>query len=75
MTIVNNHQTNIQNITQGNNRANNMGEGLESYIKDVFANTLNETNMQKKLVQQLLNKYKFKSPIFRDLDKYYFVLI
>ena len=49
MTIVNNHQTNIQSITQGNNRANNMGEGLESYIKDVFANTLNETNIQKKL--------------------------
>jgi len=49
MTIVNNHQTNIQNITQGNNRANNMGEGLESYIKDVFANTLNENNMQRKL--------------------------
>jgi hypothetical protein len=26
-----------------------MGEGLESYIKNVFANTLNETNIQKKL--------------------------
>jgi len=49
MTIVNNHQTNIQSITQGNNRANNMGEGLESYIKDIFANTLNEINIQEKL--------------------------
>ena len=37
INIVNNHQV------------NNMGEGLESYIKDVFANTTNETNEQKKL--------------------------
>jgi len=49
INIVNNHQVNIQNLTQGNNRANNMGEGLESYIKDVFANTTNEANEQKKL--------------------------
>ena len=49
INIVNNHQSNIENITHGNNRANNMGEGLESYIKDVFANTLNENNPQKKL--------------------------
>jgi hypothetical protein len=26
-----------------------MGEGLETYIKDVFANTLNEEDTQKKL--------------------------
>ena len=49
INIVNNHQSNIENMTHGNNRANNMGEGLESYIKDVFANTLNENNPQKKL--------------------------
>ena len=49
INIVNNYETNGQTLTQGNNRANNMGEGLESYIKDVFANTLNETNIQKKL--------------------------
>ncbi len=49
INIVNNHQTHIENMTHGNNRANNMGEGLESYIKDVFANTLNENNPQKKL--------------------------
>ena len=35
---------NVSRITSGNNRANNMGEGLEKYIKDLFANTLNETN-------------------------------
>jgi len=49
INIVNNYETNVQTLTQGNNRANNMGEGLENYIKDVFANTLNENNMQKKL--------------------------
>jgi len=49
INIVNNHQSNIENITHGNNRANNMGEGLESYIKDVFANTLNVDNSQQKL--------------------------
>ncbi|MCK5855550.1 MAG: NgoPII family restriction endonuclease, partial [Sulfurovaceae bacterium] len=49
INIVNNHQVNIENLTQGNNRANNMGEGLESYIKDAFANTITETNEQKRL--------------------------
>lgn len=29
----------INEITFGNNRANNMGEGLESFIKDAFTNT------------------------------------
>ena len=49
INIVNNHQSNIKNITHGNNRANNMGEGLESYIRDLFANTLNVDNSQQKL--------------------------
>ncbi|MCL2699150.1 MAG: NgoPII family restriction endonuclease [Defluviitaleaceae bacterium] len=33
------------------NRANNMGEALENYIKDVFAGTLHETNEQDRLVR------------------------
>jgi len=49
INIVNNYQVNIKNLTQGNNRANNMGEGLETYIKDIFANTTNEIDEQKKL--------------------------
>jgi len=49
INIVNNYETNVQTLTQGNNRANNMGEGLENYIKDVFANTLNEENSATKL--------------------------
>jgi len=31
------------------NRANNMGEALENYIKDIFAGTLSETNEQTRL--------------------------
>ncbi|GEM57308.1 NgoPII family restriction endonuclease [Flavobacterium columnare NBRC 100251 = ATCC 23463] len=34
----------IDEIIFGNNKANNMGEGLESFIKDSFANTFNEDN-------------------------------
>lgn len=49
INIVNNYQTNIQNITDGNNRMNNMGEGLEAYIKNIFADTINETDEKKKL--------------------------
>ena len=49
INIVTNYKSNIQTLTQGNNRANNMGEGLENYIKDVFANTLNEENPSIKL--------------------------
>ncbi|HIP52225.1 MAG TPA: NgoPII family restriction endonuclease [Campylobacterales bacterium] len=36
INIVNNYQVNIEEFTQGNNRANNMGEGLETYIKDMM---------------------------------------
>ena len=32
----------IKDITFGNNRANNMGEGLETFIKDSFANMFDE---------------------------------
>jgi hypothetical protein len=49
INIVNNYNTNVQTLTQGNNRANNMGEGLENYIKDVFANTINQENITNKL--------------------------
>jgi hypothetical protein len=33
----------------GNNRANNMGAGLEEFIKDIFAGTINETDEQNRL--------------------------
>lgn len=49
INIVSNYQVNIQNVTQGNNRANNMGEGLETYIKNIFADTANVTDEQRRL--------------------------
>lgn len=59
VNIVNNYQINITNVTQGNNRANNMGEGLETYIKDIFASTTNETNEQLKL-EKLSRIYSYQ---------------
>jgi len=49
INIVNNRTIGIHTMTNGNNRANNMGEGLETYIKDIFASTTNELNAQKRL--------------------------
>jgi hypothetical protein len=54
INIVNNYQINISSVTQGNNRANNMGEGLEAYIKDAFAGTFQETD--KKIKKQKLRE-------------------
>jgi hypothetical protein len=59
VNIVNNYQINIANVIQGNNRANNMGEGLETYIKDIFANTINEPNEQTKL-EKLAITYSYQ---------------
>jgi len=59
ITIVNNYQINITTVIQGNNRANNMGEGLETYIKDIFANTTNEINEQTKL-EKLAEIYSYQ---------------
>ena len=49
INIVNNHTIGIHTMTDGNNRANNMGEGLETYIKDIFAGTTNELDTQRRL--------------------------
>ncbi len=44
INIVNNYQQNITSVTTGNNRANNMGEGLEHYIQNIFSSTHNMTD-------------------------------
>ncbi|KIM05756.1 MAG: restriction endonuclease NgoPII [Sulfurovum sp. AS07-7] len=49
VTIVNNNKINIDTLKSGNNRANNMGEGLENFIKNAFANTLHEDDELKRL--------------------------
>ena len=41
----------LRSFYESRNRANNMGDALENYIKDVFAETLSETNEQKRLEQ------------------------
>ena len=46
---INSYQSNISTMTNGNNRANNMGDGLEEFIKDIFAGTINQTNVQNRL--------------------------
>lgn len=47
--IIQNIDLDIQNVTDGNNRMNNMGEGLETYIKNAFANVLRESDETTKL--------------------------
>jgi len=42
MYIVVNYKTTIKDISDGNNRAKNMVESLESYIADAFSNNFNE---------------------------------
>ena len=49
INIVNSYQQDITSVTTGNNRANNMGEGLEHYIKDIFASTHQIENESLKL--------------------------
>ncbi len=46
----------VQDITFGNNRANNMGEGLEAFIKDSFSNMFDE---QDKNIRNLRYKEVF----------------
>ena len=48
---INSYQSNISTMTNGNNRANNMGDGLEEFIKDIFAGTINEINEQNRLTK------------------------
>ena len=40
INLVNNPITNITEYYQGRNRANNVGDALEEYTKDLFQNTL-----------------------------------
>jgi hypothetical protein len=52
LTAINNIITSpvleLRSYYASRNRANNMGEALENYIKDVFAGTLTETNVTKR---------------------------
>lgn len=52
--IINNPVLSIQSNKLGVNRANNMGDALEEYIKDAFAGTINEKdeNIRNKKIQE-----------------------
>ncbi|WP_066152557.1 NgoPII family restriction endonuclease [Aliarcobacter cryaerophilus] len=50
INTINSYQSNVSTLVNGNNRANNMGAGLEEFIKDIFAGTINETNELKRFV-------------------------
>ncbi len=49
INIVSNYQAEIANISNGNNRANNMGEGLEYYIKEMFSNVEKNDSEERRL--------------------------
>ena len=42
MQLVTNPKFELKAYSESHNRANNMGEALEEYIKDIFAGTVNE---------------------------------
>lgn len=47
--IVSNPIRELRSFYAGRNRANNMGDALENYVKDLFAGTLMETDEQRRL--------------------------
>lgn len=47
--LINNPVIELREFYKSKNRANNMGDALEEYIKDLFANTINETDEQNRL--------------------------
>jgi len=67
INIVNNYNIQIKDVTDGNNRANNMGEGLESYISDAFANNFNETDLKRKK-ENFRNTFSYKGTKSRIPD-------
>jgi len=59
INIVDNYTINISNVTNGNNRATNMGEGLETYIQNSFANNFIEEDEHQKKVN-FRNTFSYK---------------
>jgi hypothetical protein len=49
INTVKSYRARVSTLTYGNNQANNMGDGLEEFIKDIFAGTMDEPNEQKRL--------------------------
>src|SRR5680860_1723789 len=53
--LIENPITNLISHYRSTNRANNMGDALEYYIKDLFCNALNEQDLEKK--SAIYNKF------------------
>jgi hypothetical protein len=51
INIVNNPIIEIKNHYSGRNSANNVGEALETFVKDAFANTINSKNEQERITK------------------------
>ena len=51
VSIANNPVVAIRNHYTGRNRANNVGEALEMFVKDAFANTIQEQDQQVKITK------------------------
>jgi len=50
-TIINHPISDLVNYYQSKNRINQIGEALECFIKDIFADTVTESDQQKKLLR------------------------
>ncbi|SFV90063.1 Type II site-specific deoxyribonuclease [hydrothermal vent metagenome] len=59
INIIHTHQHDIATLTSGNNRANNMGEGLEYYIQNIFASVHTIADEQQRL-EQLSKVYSYQ---------------
>lgn len=65
--IANLPQLDVQQLTFGNNRANNVGDGLEIFIKDAFSNNLNEINEENK-IQSYSRIFSYEGSLTRPPD-------
>lgn len=50
-TIINNPISDLVSFYKGKNRINQIGDALECFIKDIFADTVTQTDQQKKLLR------------------------
>lgn len=58
LTVMRNINTEIYNVNTGKNRINNVGQGLEIFIQDIFANTLQEKDENIRL-QKISQVYSY----------------
>ena len=51
INIIKSHNSNLQEIYMGSNRANSMGDALEKYIVDSFADTILEDDESARILK------------------------